>query len=536
MNTPSPWLRPLQVLAAGLALAIAVLFWLWVQKEPAPALAKAPDEQASGPAATTAAAANGAPIAAPAATDAPTSLPAAPTAPTAAAEDRAVLYGTASSADGTPLRNGVFWLYRDGKHVGTASGDLAAFAFGGLQPGLHKLRSRIDDELPIELDVEVKAPATRLDIELPERWLLTVNVLTPDGQPWLEAVRKQTPMARIEALVALAFDAPLAGDLPASNQGEVDGGLGRFRSVHMPFERGNKAMPKQTLGVLTLPPGRPAHVALILRQTLVAQQAANPGQQELTFTLPVEALLGKLAKVRMRLVDAKGAPVAKANVALNDAQTGGGGRPTGDDGRVTLENLVPGRLGLGIWAKELSAPSVAFVVPPGADLDLGDIVLQSPTTIELQFDNFGGKGSVRCSLLDEVRPGWIGKDLYFSAENGKSQSYPLFPGRYGMLATGPAGVAMTVLDLRSPPAGPVRFDLRRGAELRLEYAFGPTKTAYEVTSAEGVLVRRREVSGSGGENVELPPGGYTVRVTDQGGATARRDFTLPPAGMTLKLP
>lgn len=536
MNTPSPWLRPLQLLAAGLALAIVVLFWLWVQKEPAPALAKAPDAPASGPAAPTAAAASGAPVAAPAATGAPSSSPPASAAGTAAADDRAVLYGSARSADGAPLRNGVFWLYRDGQHVGTESGDLATFVFSGLRPGVHKLRSRIDDELPIERDVEVRAPTTRLDIELPARWLLTVNVVTPDGQPWLEAVRKQTPGARVEGLVALAFDAPLAGDLPPSNHGEIDGGLGRFRSVNIPFGRGDKAMPKQTLGVLTLPQGRPANVALILRHALVAQQAANPGQTELTFTLPIDALVGKLAKVRLRVVDANGAPVAKANVALNDAQTGGGGRPTGDDGRVVLEHLVPGRLDLEIGAKDLSGPNVEVVVPPGADLDLGDITLQPPVSIELRFDNFGGKGSVRGNLLDTVRPGWIGRDLYFSAENGGSQQYRFFPGRYGLLASGPNGVATTVLDLRSPPAGPLRFDLRRGAELRIEYAFGPTKAAYEVVSAEGVLVRRREVSGSGGENVELPPGGYTVHVTDQAGIPARRDFTLPAAGMTLKLP
>lgn len=536
MNTPSPWLRPLQILATALALAIAVLFWLWAQQEPAPALAKAPDEQASGPAAPTAAAANGAPTVATAATETATPLPAAPAAGTAAADDRAVLYGTARSADGAPLRNGVFWLYRDGQHKGTASGDLATFVFGGLQPGAHKLRSRIEDELPIDRDVEVRAPTTRLDIELPARWLLTVNVVTPDGQPWLEAARKQTPGTRLEGLVALAFDAPLAGDLPPSNYGEVDGGLGRFRSVHSPFDRGDKAMPKQTLGVLTLPQGRPAHVALILRNALVAQQAATPGQQELTFTLPIDVLVGKLAKVRMRIVDAHGTPVAKANVALNDAQTGGGGRPTGDDGRVVIEHLVPGRLDLEVRAKDLSGPNVELVVPPGADLDLGDITLQPPTAIELQFDNFGGKGSVRGNLLDTVRPGWIGKDLYFSAENGKSQQYRFFPGRYGLLASGPNGVATTVLDLRNPPAGPLRFDLRRGAELRIEYAFGPTKAAYEVVSAEGVLVRRREVSGSGGENVELPLGGYTARITDQGGITARRDFTLPATGMVLKLP
>lgn len=536
MKASAPLLRPLQVLAAVQAIAIAVLLVLWWRVEAAPAPANDHELRPTEPAAPGAIAVHAA-VDRSAATAPPTAATAsAPATAIANPDDRAVLYGTARAADGAPPGKGVLWLYRDGKHVGTSSGDLATFVFAGLQPGSYRLRSRVEDQLPIDQEVVVRAPTTRLDLEFPTRWLLTVNVVTPDGKPWSEAIGKEAPGVMHRGLVALAFDAPLAGDLPASNLAEVDGGLGRFRAGNSPFQRGDRALPKQTLGVLTLPAGKPVHVALILRQTLVAQQPVAPGQQELTFTLPVEALLGKLARVRLRIVDPSGAPVGKAMVSCNDAQTGGGGKPTGDDGRVVLERLVPGRLDLEIWAKGLSAPSVEILVAAGADLDLGDVAMQSPTMVDLQFDNFGGKGSVRCAMLDPVRPGWVAKDLYFSADNGSSQQYPLYPARYGMLATGSNGVAIAVLDLRSPPAGPIRFDLRRGADLRIEYAFGATKAAYEVTSAEGVLVRRREVSGASGETVELPPGGYAVRITDQAGVTTSRAFTLPAAGFELRLP
>jgi hypothetical protein len=536
MNASSPLRRSLQVLAIAQAIAIVVLSGLWLRADPAPPPA---DGQPLRPAAPSAPGA----VAAHAAVDRSTTIaPAAAASASGSASApadagvRAVLYGTVRPADGAAPSNGVLWLFRGGKQVGTSSGNLPTFAFAGLEPGTYRLRSRIEDHLPIDREVEVRAPTTRLDLELPARWLLTVNVVTPDGKPWSEAMSKAAPGLMHRGLVALAFDAPLPGDLPASNRAEIEGGIGKFRVANSPFARGDRALPKQTLGVLTLPAGKPVHVAVILRQTVVAQQPVEPGQQELTFTLPLDALLGKLARVRLRVVDPSGAPIAKAMVACNDSQTGGGGKPTGDDGRAVLEQLVPGRLDLEIRAKDHSAPPVEILVSAGADLDLGDVTVQTPTMVELQFDNFGGKGSVRCTMLDPVRPGWVANDLYFSADNGASQKYPFFPARYGMLATGPNGVAIAVLDLRSPPAVPIRFDLRRGVDLRIEYAFGSSKAAFEVATVDGVLVRRREVTGSAGETVELPPGSYTVRVTDQAGVTSSRAFTLPAAGMELRLP
>lgn len=531
--SPSPLLRPLQILAAALAVAIAVLLVQWVQMEPAPALAQSPGERPAAPD----------PVGVPAASTATTSPAAAapqapvavPVAPSATPGERAVLFGSLRDANGKAVPSGMLWLTRNGKRAGSGQLRDGGFVFAGLEPGTHRLTSRIDDQLPLDREVEVRAPTTRLDIELAGRWLLTIDAVTPDGTPWLEAVRKAAALPMLRTATVLAFTEPLAGDLPSSNHAEVRGGVGTFRAGNDPFERG-KAMAKQTLGVLTLPPGQPVHVAILLRNVLVAQQAVAPGQTEVTFTLPAAALTQKLAKVRMRIVDPSGAPVAKAQVALNDAQTGGGGNPTGDDGRVALTNVVPGRLELEIWGKDLSAPHVVFEVPPGADLDLGDVTLQPPTKVELRFDAFEGKGSVRANLLDTIRPGWASKDLYFSTDNGKSMTYELFPGRYGFLATGPSGVALMVLDLRTPPPGPIRFDLRPGADLRIEYAFGAASASYQVTSAEGVLVRRREVSGSAGETVPLPPGSYTVVVTDQTGVATRRDFTLPAAGMTLTLP
>ncbi|MBK8099986.1 MAG: carboxypeptidase regulatory-like domain-containing protein [Planctomycetes bacterium] len=524
-------MRPLQVLAALLAVAIVVLVALLLRIDPEPAFAVRGADGPVGEALPVAAARADAPIGDPA----PKSAPAPRQPELSAAATTAVLYGTVRSADGTPVDTGAIWLFREDKHVGTASGKIATFAFAGLLPGRHRLQSRIDDQLPIDREIEVVAPTSRVDLELPARWVLTVNAVAPDGSPWRKS--KATGARHVQrSLVAIAFDAPVPGDQPPTSLSAIEGGLGRFRAGGHLFGRDIKPMPPEALGVLTLPAGKPVHVALFLRNVLIAQQPASSGQAELTFTLPPDVLEKKLARVRLRVVDQGGKPVGKAMVAISDAQSSSGGEPTGDDGRVQLENLVPGRLDLGIRAKELQAPNIEFVVPAGADLDFGDIVVRPVVNVEFQFDNFGGQGSVRANLLDRIRPDWMARHLHFGAENGKSLQTQLFPGRYGMLASSRNGVAMVIVDVGATPVTAVRFDLRRGADLRIEYAVGGRRIGYEVTSVDGVLIRRRDVTGVAGETVELPPGPYILAVTDQAGAVTRRNFTLPAAGLRLTVP
>lgn len=536
MKPTSPLQRALQILAVVQAVLIVIMAVVWWRAERVIAPASADAEQtrhaeASPTSAPPIPVASGRP-----ATVADPTAARSPTADSAVQSARAVLYGMATGVGGEPLRDGVLWLYRDGKHVGTASGDLAPFVFAGLTPGLHRLRSRVADQLPIDRDVEVSAPATRFDFEFSPRWLLTVKVVTPEGKPLRDSLSTIGLQMMDRGFVALAFDSPLHGDLPASNLGEVEGGLGPFRPGHGPFDRSATPLPKDVLGLLTLPPGQPVHVALILRQSVVAQQLVAADQPEVTFTLPIEALQAKLARVRVRIVDPQGLPVAKLNVACNDGQTGGGGKPTDEEGRVVLENLIPGRLDLEIRSRIASGPPVQLLVSPGADLDLGDVVVSPPTTVEMQVANLTGSGSLRVHLLDSIRPEWTADQLHYSVEGPGIVKHVFYPGRYGVLATGAEGVAMTLLDLRTEPPGPIRFELRRGAEMRIETNFGTVKAEYELTSAEGVLVRRREVRRASSEVVELPPGRYTVRITDQTGTVTRRELELPVGGMTLRLP
>lgn len=536
MNAPSSWLRPLQVLAVALGVAVVGLFVAWVRMEPPPpsaAFAASVVHETGASAATSGA---GKQAAAPTAAAAnPVDAPAPALAPASAV----VLFGTVRSADGTPVTNGFCWLNRDGKQVGSASLRAGTYAFPGLRPGVHRFTSRIPDELPLDREVVVTAPTTRVDLTLAPRWLLHVNATTPEGAPLAEAIGKQKPGMRFGTLRALAFPEPLAGDLPGRAGGELEAGLGPFRANDV-FGRGDgKALPKQTVGVLTLPAEGPAHVALLLAHAVIAQQPATPGQESVTFVVDPGAVFGKTSTAHFRCVDPTGAPVVGGRVSISNGNGSSFNEKnlTDEQGRFTARDLLPGRVSFGVWHKELHMPPLQTELAPGADVDLGDVTMRPGADLELSFANFGGEGSVRIFWLDAVAGSpWQATDSYHSAQNGTSQKVSLYPGRYGLLARGKGGVALLELDTAALPPGPLVFDLRPGASLQIDNRVGTGVATFEIATPRGVVVYRGTLGSRGGFALELPPGDYVATVQAGSGAAARRPFTLPAGGASLTLP
>jgi hypothetical protein len=536
MNPDSHLVRPLQLLAAALGITIVVLGAVWLRQDvPPPVLA--PSQATAQPSETPV-------MAASAKLEDTAVVPAAETPPASASTNApgpqpptsAVLVGCVKRPDGSLVKQGFLWLNQDGKNLDSAQLGSGTFVFAGLAPGTYQVKSRIDDELEIAADVAVTLPRTRFDITLPDRWLLQVNAVTADGSPLLATAYKTTPETGMGLnLSACAFREPLTGDLPPSELREFHAGLGTFRTDEV-FDNAAK-LPKQAVGVLTLPPGNAVSVALMLRNVVISQQTATPGQAELTFTLTVEALLKKTATVKLRVVDQTGAPIVGARVALNDAQTGGGGQPTDAEGRVTLRHLRPGRLGLAVWQKGLAAPPIRLDLLAGADLDLGDLVMRETIPVEVSFADLGEKGSLRTRWLDNSNlPAAAGKAQYYSTENGSSQKLSLYPGRHSVLAKGTNGAALFMLDTAALPAQPIHILLKPAADLRIVSRVVTSITRITLRHESGAIVFEYDYSGIDDYVVSLPPGNYEAELADASGTTSKRSITLTREGAVLTVP
>ncbi len=522
----------LAVLAVVLAIADVALFLVWAQ----PTAELAPTPAAPLPTAAPA-------IARPAHGDVATPAPAssaAPTIPTTAtttspAASTAIVFGTVRLADGTPA-NGHAWLSGDGAPKNGSSITAGTFLFTGIPPGRFTFRTRIEQTMPMEREVEVVAPRTRLDVQVDAAWLLTVNAVTPEGLPLQEELAKATPNANTfgGALTALAFAEPIQGDLPLTTLRQPTGGLGEFRGDDS--MRSGKALPKQTLGVLTLPPGRPAHVALLLRSAVVATQFVTAGQTEVVFTVPVADVTARLGKVRLRLLDPAGNPLPKVRVALNDRQSGGGGTTTDAEGRVVFEHLRPGRLGLSVLHPSLQPPSVQIEVAAGADLDLGDIVLQTRSTVTLRIAGADASTRAMSTALEGTLPGRAraGRNS-LQVEKGELTTW-LPAGRHGIYVANETHCAFVELDTAALPAQPIQVTLEPGAPLRMRCRMSGGIGAAVVRSPRGIRIFDRELNGTWEQLVRVPPGTYEVEVTVANGAPQRRSLTVPIEGAELTFP
>lgn len=535
MNAAATSSRPLQILAGALAAAIAVLFVAWVRQEPLPTPPDTPSPEAHDIAAAPAPASTHRDAAG--ATDA-ARIESRSDAPRASSAATAVLFGTVKRTDGTLVNDGFCWLYREGKLVGSESLRLGTFAFPGLQPGPHRLTSRIPDELAIDREVIVQAPQTRLDVELAAKWLLTVNAVTPEGKALREASPELAGLAQ-RNLRALAFPEPLAGDLVGSRSSEFEAGLGPFRA-NDPFSGRDQAklLPKETLGVLTLPPDKPVHVALLLGGTLIAQQPATPGQERVEFVLAADAVTGKTCTVTFRCLDPNGAPVSDARVSMSSGSgmSSGPKMMTDAEGRYTATKVLPGRVGFSVWHKELRMPPLETEVAPGAYVDLGDLAMRPAGEFEISFAGSGGKGTVYAYWLDAPRNArWRATDSWFSEENAPVAKASLYPGRYALFARGKNGVALLEIDTAALPREPLRLPWAAGARLQIDNKIGTGFLQLEIASARGLPVHRTELGSRMGYSFELPPGDYVATMRSSTGTTTK-PFHLPAAGATLTVP
>jgi hypothetical protein len=533
-------MRPLALAAVLLAVVDLALLAAWLLRDDAlsPETARAAEAAGvlpadSGPSATP-------PATQVTGTDAAAEAAAPARDPAAPERTAALLHGAivtrAARADGE--RGAYVTLLRGDEQVGFANlGSGSAYAFAGLAPGRYTLMAAIPDQLPLEREVDVRAPRTRCDLEPQPAWLLRVDAVTPGGEPLLPEFAKVVGPGlahRCFAAIAQPADAPLAGDLPPTDLASVRGGIGEF-SGDLPFE--GPPLPRSSVGMLALPPDAPVAVTLLLRSTRLATELAQPGQGVLTFVLTADALKSRLARIRLRVVDGRtGAAASTARVGFSDAQTGAQQKPVDADGRIVVEHLKPGRLRMTVAVEGLAAPPVEVEAPAGGDLDLGDVVLQPTRDVAFAFEPADVEVALRCIPLDAPSHAALRAAALRTGRAHGTASLRLYPGRYAALAGSAAGAALVEFDTRALPEGPLRIVLRPTPPLVLKNEVGPGFASLVLRNPQGIVVAQHQLTGRWQTKLWLPAGEYTAEVVDITGARTTRAARLGPDGATLVVP
>lgn len=404
-----------------------------------------------------------------------------------------------------------------------------SYAVAELSPGTWRIRCEVPGFRRLDLEHTVTtAPIQRLDIPLQAATVLPVFVRTTDDR------RLQPELAKLgiwQGLNVVATREPLVGDLePTENSSVFSIGIGNHRQDH---DLNRRQDPDADDGVLELDEAPPVHAALLLRHMVLARQRIDPGQTELRFQVDPTAVVGRLAKVRVRLIGPSG-PLEKATVRLSTAQGGGSAGTTDAQGYAVVDNVLPGLTSVDIHAKDCEPFTTHWTIPPDGEHDRGEVVLTGAVQVPGKVVDHTGKpvrASVQWTALDLWQPPHPRIDRRSMAADGDGH-FTLQAGqrRYTVRAqSDDQQVGFAIVDAAS--AGPERFvvTVQPTQALHLRTASQQVRVGV-VADRDGNLldVRRLELRWPAA-SLRLPDGEYRLTVYDGHGRQLQQE-TLRIAG------
>lgn len=453
--------------------------------------------------------------------------------------------GSVLGTDGTPVEGASVYFRRDGEYRGGDGAAPGTYAAAGLLPGTWRVACSAEGYANFEGECTLDARAfQQFDITLKPSFLVRVKVLGADGKSIMDQLREASYFG---TPYVVATAAPLSGDLPMTDNSRIGRfGLGEW---HGYGDFDDKTDPKLLAagycGELRLNQPPPVYASLLLRTTLLRCERVEAGQHELVFTMAANDVLAKLGTVKLRLLDAlSGEPLGKARVSISTAQGGGSHGQTGDDGRVVIEKVLPGLGCLDLFQSEREGVFRYVRVPAGGVVDLGDVRLGPPVQITGVVLGEDGKPATEASVQwTELDGRSFPQPLHYrrSAAVDADGKFVL-PGcgrhRYVVSARLPnGGFGFATADASGGAPAPVTITLAPLTTVTLRTSFDAT-VGYVVTALAGdrspVAVAMLGSSYRPG-SLALPPGTYTIEITDMLDDRLVRSFALQVGGEPLNI-
>ena len=262
------------------------------------------------------------------------------------------------------------------------------------------------------------------------------------------------------------------------------------------------------------PEGEPTHDAMTKAKMYHSRRlvaVATRARPEAHFSMRVE----------VRVVDADTRqPIAKARVGLSDAQSGGGGLPTGDDGTVVLKDQAPGIVELDVWAKDYAQHHRVLRLDPGKHHF--EVLLSRPIKIEGRVVDSAGEpqtATIYWTNLDhrtfpqEMR----NRRTARAKADGKFELHSTGRGRYLVFAK-IRGKAAAIAEIDTSRVGDKPLELVTMPVTRIEIdarSMPRSKVlTFTIRNDKGTPVWARYFYRPASYSAELPAGRYAYEVHD----------------------
>ena len=413
-------------------------------------------------------------------------------------------------------------------------GPVRAFAFDGVAAGEYFLEASAEGHRSERRTIVLRPEETDRceDFTLEPLWILSVRVVTPDGEDLAERLRKDG-MAMAWIAVLATVDPP-GTTLPKSLS--MDRQDMSIAPIHLGAAVGGT--PDRRLEISTDPP---IHVSAALREMVLATRRVDTRVPQIELVVDPEIVKRSLAGLTFVVVDdPTGAAVTEAMVVLRTAQTGQPVHPD-EHGRVSFEGLVPGLYQIQITRPRPVLTTIPVDLSPGRTTDLGTVRLLGQG-VAIRGHCVDANGIVQDALpsvyASDDESGSPSRSLsYFGSESDPEN-------RGFVIGFLPAGRYVIAADAKSFSIDegkskkrlafvPTIVDTRKGPVEDLVVVVGepvpvvlrPTSEAvdglrYEVWTPGGLRVLRGTFQGAKPERMELAPSAYRLRFS-RGSETIR---------------
>lgn len=407
------------------------------------------------------------------------------------------------------------------------------FSVFGYQAPLHHVTLRADQ------------PVRREDIVLEPYWMLTVRILTPEGED-LQRVLHQQEIAYLFGLTVLVTVEPLGEQLKPTYILERSG-EGVSRSM------GIAPQGSPIDGRLEIHADPPVYVSILMRDQVLATQRIEERVGEITFTIDLAQIRKRLSGLVVRVEDAEtGRPAADAWVSLVTAQSTEQALHPDAEGWIRYKDRLPGLYKVQVTMKGRAMVLREVELQPGLVADLGTIRIAQGVAIRGRFIDVEGQpqmvGACLTPLSDlfdsSPSAAWMMYVVKVDAEGRFSITYAA-AGRYLLKAcdglafrTKAPGSKLEwvpmVIDTREGPVDNLLIVAERTVEVALRRgAADLQETSFRILAANGMECDEGGFVGATTARVHLVPGAYTLKMLRKREPVREIPFVVGSTAMTI---